>query len=87
MVTDSTVGMATGMAATVRTKAELPTRRSSNGIAAEQGNGQDQHHQDHRDDDQEVADLQHGALKMADRVGRFDQLGRLAEIGLPGRCA
>ena len=55
-------------------------------IAAEQRHREDQDHQHHRQDDQVIADLQHGALEMADGVRLLHQLGGLAEVGVLTRA-
>ena len=57
-------------------------QRGENRIAAEQGHRDDQRHQSDREDDQVVADLQHGALEMARGMRLLHQFGRLAEIGV-----
>ena len=80
MVTDSTVGIATGIAATSKHQGEL--QRVEDRVATEDGDGQDQHHQGHREDDQVIANLQHGTLEMADSVRLLHQLGGLAEVGV-----
>ena len=80
IVTDSTVGIATGIAATVSTRANCNVVRI--GIAAKDGEGDDHGDQRHRQDDQVVADLQHRALKVADRVRPLHQLRGLAEVRL-----
>ena len=51
-------------------------------VAAEERDGDNHRHQNHREDDQVIADLQHGALKVADGVRLLHQLRRLAEVGI-----
>ena len=90
MVTDSTVGIATGMAATVRMSANKRTG-SSGGIAESIGSPRkiadrnNHRYQCRREDDQVIADLQHGTLEMADGVRLLHQLRRLAEVGVRTR--
>ena len=83
IVTDSTVGIATGIAATVSTKANCNVVEDR--VAAEDRDGNNHRHQSHREDDQVIANLQHGALKMADGVRLLHQLRRLAEVGVRTR--
>ena len=71
MVTDNTVGIATGMAATVNTSANCKVVAKL--VAAEHRHGDDQDHQRHGDHDQVIADFQHRLLKMADRMGGLNQ--------------
>ena len=80
IVTDSTVGIATGIAATVSTRANCsvvrtgsPRRIAVTTITRDQRD---------REEDQVVADLEHGALEMADGVRVLDQFGGLAEVGV-----
>ena len=47
--------------------------------------GNNHRHQSHREDDQVIADLQNGLLKMADGVRLLHQLRRLAEVGVRAR--
>ena len=68
MVTDRTVGIATGIAATVSTRANCNVVRI--GLPAINSDSDDHRHQDHRQHDQVVADPQHGFLKMAVREAR-----------------
>ena len=49
MVTDNTVGMATGIAATVSTSANC--KRGEHLVAAKEGNGNNHRHESHRKDD------------------------------------
>ena len=79
IVTDSTVGIATGIAATVSTRANcsvsrtgLPRTIDTTVITATMR---------HREDDQERADLQHRPLEVADRLRVLHQLRCLAEVG------
>ena len=78
IVTDSTVGIATGMAATVSTRANC--KRGEYRVAAEEGDGNDHSDQSDREDNQVVADLEHRAFEMADGVRLLHQLRRLAEV-------
>ena len=80
IVTESTVGIATGIAATVNTQREL--QRGEDGIAAADADADDDGDQRDRENDQIVADPQHGLLEMADAVRGLHQVGGLAEIGL-----
>ena len=80
IVTDSTVGIATGIAATVRTRANCSVVRT--GSPRRSATADDHRDQRDREDDQVVADLQHGALEMADGVRVLHQLGGLAEVGV-----
>ena len=57
-------------------------QRRENGFAAIDREADDHGHHDQRENDQIVADLQHGLLEMTDRDRRLDQFRRLAEIGL-----
>ena len=83
MVTDSTVGMATGIAATRSTRQNSNVVRTL--VATEERDNQDQHDQSHREHDQVVANLQYGTLEMADGMSFLDQLRGLAEVGVrPG---
>ena len=50
-------------------------------LAAIDAEADDDRHEDQREDDQVVADLQHGFLEMADGDRRLHQLRRLAEVG------
>ncbi len=54
---------------------------SQDRLAAVNSKSDDHRHEDQREDDQIVADLQHGFLEMADRDRRLHQFRRLAEIG------
>ncbi len=83
IVTDSTVGIATGIAATVSTRANCSVVRIA--VAAKDGEGDDHGDQRHRQDDQVVADLQHRALKVTDRVRLLHELRGLAEVRLVAR--
>ena len=80
IVTDSTVGIATGIAATVSTSANCSVVRIGSPRRI------DDHHDDgdQRDgeDDEVVADLQDGLLEVADGVRVLDQFGGLAEVGV-----
>ena len=58
IVTDSTVGIATGIAATVKHQGEL--QRGEDRVATEERDGNNHRHQSHREDDQVIANLQHG---------------------------
>ena len=80
IVTDSTVGIATGIAATVSTRANCSVVEDR--VAAEDRDDDDHRHQGHREDDQEGADLQHRPLEMADGVRLLHQLRGLAEVGV-----
>ena len=60
-------------------------QRREDRVAAVECNGNDHRHQNHRQHDEIVADLQHGFLEMADGHGRFHQFRRLAEVGLHAR--
>jgi hypothetical protein len=52
---------------------------------AEERDRNNHRHQGHRENDQVVADLQHGTLEMADGMGLLHQLRGLAEVGVrPG---
>ena len=84
IVTDSTVGIATGIAATVNTNANC--KGGDHPIPAEQRDGENQDHQHHRQHDQVIADLQHGALEMADGVRLLHQLCGLAEVSVLARA-
>ena len=79
MVTESTAGMATGTAATVKTKANCnvvsmlsPRNKATARIKIDESKS---------NDNQEVANLQNRSLKMADGVGRLHQTRGLAKIG------
>ena len=80
MVTDSTAGMATGIAATVSTSANCSVVMI--GIAAEQSHGKDDRHEHNGDDDQVVADLQHRALEVANRMRLLDKRRGFAKEGV-----
>ena len=80
MVTDSTVGIATGIAATVSTRANCNVVEDR--VPAEDRDGDDKRHQGHGEDDQIIADLQHRTLEVADGVGLLHQLRGLAEVGV-----
>ena len=54
----------------------------SHAVAAEQGHRQDQEDEGDGDDDEEVADLQDGALEVADSDGTLDQSGGRPEVGV-----
>ena len=54
-------------------------QRGHDGIATEQGDGEDEGHERNGHDDQIVADLEHRALEVADRVGLLDERCGLAE--------
>ena len=83
MVTDRTVGIATGIAATVSTSAEL--QQGQDRLAAIDSKADDDGDQDQREDNQVVADLQHGFLEMADGDRRLHQFRGLAEVGFAAR--
>ena len=51
-------------------------------IVTEERNGNNHRHQNHREDDQVITNLQHGALEMADGVSTLHQLRGLAEVGV-----
>ena len=44
--------------------------------------GNDHRHQGHSENDQVIANFEHGTLKMADGMSSLDQLRRLAEVSL-----
>ena len=54
-------------------------------VAAKESDDQDEDHQDDRDNDEKIANLQDGLLKMADGVGFLDKLSSLAEVRLLSR--
>ena len=83
IVTDSTVGIATGIAATVSTSANCNVVRI--GSPRKNANSDDHGDEDHSQNDQVVADLQHGLLKMADGDRRLHQFRRLAKISFAAR--
>ena len=60
-------------------------QRRENGFAAIDRQRDDHGHHDQRENDEKVADLQHGLLEMTDRDRRLDQFRRPAEIGLAAR--
>ena len=80
IVTDNTVGIATGIAATVSTKANCSVvtigspRKIATAIITR--------HQCHREDDQIIANLQHRALEVADGLHLLHQLRGFAEVGV-----
>jgi hypothetical protein len=78
MVTDSTVGMATGIAATRSTRQNSSVVRT--GSPRKSATTRINTDQRHCEDDQVVADLQYGALEMADGVSLLHQLRGLAEV-------
>ena len=78
IVTESTAGIATGTAATVRTSANCSGRQQI--VAAHDGHREDQDDQRQGDDNEEIADAQDRPLEMADGVSRFDEMHRLAEV-------
>ena len=80
IVTESTVGIATGIAATVRDQGEL--QGGQDRVAAQQGGDDNDGDQRNRQDDQVVADLEHGALEMADGFRVLHQLGGFPEVGV-----
>ena len=51
-------------------------QRREDRVAAKDRDGDDHRHQDDREDDQVIADLQHRALKVADSMRRLHQLAR-----------
>ncbi len=57
-------------------------QRGEHRVAAEERDDDDQGNQSHREDDQVVADLEHGTLEMADGVRLLHQLRGLAEVGV-----
>ena len=56
-------------------------QRGQDRVAAQDRRDDDKRHQRDREDDQVVADLEHGALEMADGVRVLHQFGGLAEVG------
>ena len=54
-------------------------------LAAVDSKSDDDRHEDQREDNQVVADLQHGLLEMADGDRRLHQFRRLAEVGFAAR--
>ncbi len=60
-------------------------QRGEDRVAAEERDRNDQRHESYREDDQVVADLEHGTLEMADGVRLLHQFRRLAEIGVRAR--
>ena len=57
-------------------------QRGEDRVAAEERDGNNHRHQSHRENDQVIANLQHGTLEMADGVRLLHQLRRLAEVGV-----
>ena len=80
MVTESTAGSATGIEATVRMSANCTV--SSSGSRRKSARPPDDEHQADRGQDEEIADFQHRALEMGDGLRLFDEMRRLAEIGV-----
>ena len=78
MVTERTVGIATGMAATSSTKAN--SNVSSTGSRRKSATTTINSTRADRKHDQVVADLEHGTLEMADGSGPLNQLRRFAEV-------
>ena len=60
-------------------------QRGEDRVAAEDREGNNHRHQNHREDDQVIADLEHRALKVADGLRPLHQFRRLAEIGVRTR--
>ena len=80
MVTESTAGSATGIDATVRMSANCNGFEQR--VVAEQRRDPDDENEADRDQDQEIADPQHGALEMRDLLACSTRRGGLAEIGV-----
>ena len=66
-------------------KHQAELRRGQKLVAPEERHGQNQHHQRHGKDDQVIANLQHGALEMADGFDPLHQLRGLAKVGFVAR--
>ena len=60
-------------------------QRGEDRVAAEDRKGDNRRHQNHCEDDQVIADLEHRALKVADGLRSLHQLRRSTEIGVRTR--
>ena len=78
IVTESTVGIATGIAATRRTSAN--SRVSNMGSPRKSATARINDDERDRENDEVVADLQHGALEVTDGVSLLNELRGLAEV-------
>ena len=64
---------------------ERELQQGQDRLAAVDSKSDDDRHEDQREDNQVVADLQHGFLEMADGDRRLHQFRRFAEVGFAAR--